>query len=270
MDYALNQSAWRRGWNDTKTIWTGWQFPVFELVGGGVIGRIFGWYWGVLLVLFGMFCVWLGATASAPLRQRNEARTRIIALEKEKQPQIEVHPFPSKRPSSERHNKTAWAALEVTNTSSGVDLDNASVQILELMQVFECQDEQGIGTGTYSLHELNPRWSPANVYWSERNAPANQLQISIPRGATRLAIIAFHSENGPALGCLNTPQYPPMLEHRIVIAVSSPNMNTWRGVYYIEYLPPSQDKFDFVEWDSWCSSHHVIERSTLDKEGFQP
>jgi len=53
-----------------------------------------------------------------------------------------------------------------------------------------------------------------------------------------------------------------MQEARIVIAVSSPNMNTWRGVYYIAYVPPHQDEFEFVEWDLWLKSHNVIGQST--------
>jgi len=48
-----------------------------------VIGGVFGWYWGLAIILFSMFCVWLGATASAPVKQRNEARQRIKELETE-------------------------------------------------------------------------------------------------------------------------------------------------------------------------------------------
>ncbi len=45
-----------------------------------VIGGIFHWYWGLFVVLFGMFCVWLGATASASIKQRNEARQALENL----------------------------------------------------------------------------------------------------------------------------------------------------------------------------------------------
>ncbi len=74
MGYPLNQSAWRRGWNDTKTVWTSWQFFVLDGVVGVVIGSICQWYWGLGVVLFGMICAWLAVTISAPVRQRNEAR----------------------------------------------------------------------------------------------------------------------------------------------------------------------------------------------------
>jgi len=205
----------------------------------------------------GFVIVYMVMLIKAPFKQRNEARAKVIALEKEKEPCIEVHPFPCKRAPYERDNKTACAALKVKNTSSEVDLENVSVQILELMQVYENQDERGIGAGIYSLHERYPRWIPANVYWDSSSAIGSQFEIPIPRGATRLALIAFHMENGPALGFLNTPTYPHMQESRIVIAISSPSMNTWQGVYYIEYIPPRGDKFEFVEWEIWAANRNI-------------
>lgn len=78
MGYPLTESAWKRGWNDTKTIWTNWQFFVLDAVVAVVIGGVFRWYWGLAAVLFGMFCVWIGSTASAPVRQRNEARNMML------------------------------------------------------------------------------------------------------------------------------------------------------------------------------------------------
>ncbi len=74
MERPFNESAWRRGWNDTKSVWTSWPFYVLDAVVAVVIGGLFGWYWGLVVVVFGMICVWIGATALAPLRQRNEAR----------------------------------------------------------------------------------------------------------------------------------------------------------------------------------------------------
>lgn len=258
----LNESIWKRGWDDTVSIWKSWPFIIFDPVVCVAVGAVFAWYWGLALFVFALFCAWLCATVAAPIRQRNEARAKVTALEKEKEPCIEVHPLPCARASYERRDKTAWAVLKVKNASSWVDLEKVNVQIVELMQVFECQDDQGIGKGVYSLNEPYPLWTPANVYWDESNALGNQFEIPIPRGATRLALIAFHWEMGTALGYLNTSTRPPMLESRIVIEISSPNMNTWQGVYYIGYLPPSQDRFEFVEWDSWCESHPVNERSS--------
>lgn len=51
-----------------------------------MVGAVFGWYWGLGLFVFAMLCVWIGATTSAPIRQRNEARA--TSLEKQKQKSI--------------------------------------------------------------------------------------------------------------------------------------------------------------------------------------
>jgi len=42
-----------------------------------VIGGVFGWYWGVAIVIFGTICVWMGATARASVKQRDEARNMV-------------------------------------------------------------------------------------------------------------------------------------------------------------------------------------------------
>jgi len=266
--HPLNEGMWKRGWNDTLSIWKSWPFIILDVV-VLVVSAILEWYWGLTLIVCALFFTWLGATAAAPIKQRNEARTKVTALEKEKEPCIEVQPLPCKRAPYERDDKTACAMLKVKNTSSEVDLKDVSVQILEVTQVFENQDEKGISTGTYSLYERYPKWIPAKVYWDLGSAIGSQFEIAIPRGDTKVALIAFHRQNSPSLGSLNTPTYPPMQESRIVITISSPNMNTWQEVYYIEYLPPRQDKFDFVECGPWCKSHQVIDRQdsqTLPKE----
>lgn len=262
----LRESLWRRGWNDTKTIWTSWPFYILDAVVAAVIGGVFEWYWGLCIIIFGMFCVWLVTTVSAPVKQRNEARKRVIRLEEERIPHIELQPTTGKKASYEQGNKTAWAELKVTNTSSSVPLEDVSVQIVELVQIYEKQNEQGVGTGIYHLHEIYPNWNPSNVFWSERNTLANQLSILIPPGDTKYAMIAFHLESGPDLGLFNTPTNRHILESKIVIEVSSPNSAIRRGAYYIEYHPPSKDEFEFVEWDSWCENHKVIDQLTPDKE----
>jgi len=42
-----------------------------------VIGGVFEWYWALVIVIFGMICVWMGATARASIKQRNEARAAL-------------------------------------------------------------------------------------------------------------------------------------------------------------------------------------------------
>lgn len=87
--HPLSESVWRRGWQDTKAVWKSWQFYVFDALGGVIVGGVFEWYWGLALVVFGMICVWMGATARAPVKQRNEARQKIKELEGElKKPKL--------------------------------------------------------------------------------------------------------------------------------------------------------------------------------------
>lgn len=62
MEYSLDQNAWRRGWNDTKKVWTSWIFLILDAVVAVVISSIFEWYWGLGVVIFGMFCVWLAVS----------------------------------------------------------------------------------------------------------------------------------------------------------------------------------------------------------------
>ncbi len=45
-----------------------------------MVGAVFGWYWGLGLFLFAMFCVFVGVMASAPYKQRNEAREAVTHL----------------------------------------------------------------------------------------------------------------------------------------------------------------------------------------------
>ena len=78
MEHLLNESVWRRGWQDTKTAWKSLPFILLDAVVCVVVGAIFGWYWGLGLFVFAMFCVWIGATASAPVRQRNEAWSVLL------------------------------------------------------------------------------------------------------------------------------------------------------------------------------------------------
>jgi hypothetical protein len=77
MEYPLNQSAWRRGWNDTKAGWKSLPFVILDAVVCVVVGAIFGWYWGLALFVFAMLCFWMGTTVSAPVKQRNEARQML-------------------------------------------------------------------------------------------------------------------------------------------------------------------------------------------------
>jgi hypothetical protein len=82
MDKPLDESAWRRGWEDTKKAWKSIPFIILDAVVCVVVGSVFEWYWGLGLFLFAMLCTWIGATASAPIKQRNENRASLIDLKR--------------------------------------------------------------------------------------------------------------------------------------------------------------------------------------------
>jgi len=48
-----------------------------DAVAAGLIGIFFEWRWSPVVVLFGMFCVWVEATVRAPYKQRDEARALL-------------------------------------------------------------------------------------------------------------------------------------------------------------------------------------------------
>ena len=89
---GLGESAWRRGWHDTKRGWKSWPFLLWEVVVSpvaGVVAGVFndpviGTVVGVALVLIGLVSVWAGATASAPFKQRNEARQLAYKARKQR------------------------------------------------------------------------------------------------------------------------------------------------------------------------------------------
>ena len=82
-------SSWRRGWKDTKRGWKSWPFIAWEAalspLAGTIVGLsidpILGGVATLSMVISGFVGIWIGATVSAPLRQRNDGRQRIGQLE---------------------------------------------------------------------------------------------------------------------------------------------------------------------------------------------
>ena len=76
---ALSESVLRRGWRDTKDWALGFKFLVADLGGAAVLGLISQNPWVAVIYVMGLFVVlWIAATASAPIRQRNELRRAIM------------------------------------------------------------------------------------------------------------------------------------------------------------------------------------------------
>ena len=53
---------------------------MLDAIVGGILGGLTMWYWGLAIVIFGMVCVWMGATARAPIAQRNELRNKLLVI----------------------------------------------------------------------------------------------------------------------------------------------------------------------------------------------
>lgn len=79
----FSETVWRRGWEGTKHGWADWRFIVLEAVISPAVGfavatqsnnATLGFLAGIAVVVIGLASVWIGATGSAPIRQRNEAR----------------------------------------------------------------------------------------------------------------------------------------------------------------------------------------------------
>lgn len=70
------ESAWARGWQDTKAGWADWRFWVCEVFGGGLVAYFIDPALGLVFVATIAAAVWFGATVSAPIKQRNDERRK--------------------------------------------------------------------------------------------------------------------------------------------------------------------------------------------------
>ena len=85
----MEETCWRRAWNDTKHGWGNWPFIWLEAVVSPIVGFCVGVAttsaaWGFMaaigVVVVGLVSVSIGATAHAPIAQRNEARALHASL----------------------------------------------------------------------------------------------------------------------------------------------------------------------------------------------
>lgn len=76
----LFESIWPRGWRDTKSGWADWRFWIAEILVGGISAMIEPWL-GIFAVLGLAVAVWIGATARASFKQRDEARIAVQACD---------------------------------------------------------------------------------------------------------------------------------------------------------------------------------------------
>lgn len=84
MDHT--ESAWHRGWADTKHAWGDWRFIVLDVIVVPTTGialalavsPVWGTVGALLLAAVSMVSIWIFATLRAPYHQRDEARKVVL------------------------------------------------------------------------------------------------------------------------------------------------------------------------------------------------
>ncbi len=80
----LSESVWSRGWSNTKRGLGSWQFWVLEVFGGGLMGVLISPAAALIFVLGMLVALWIGATAVAPIHQRNELLKYVKSFQVER------------------------------------------------------------------------------------------------------------------------------------------------------------------------------------------
>ena len=55
-----------------------------------LLGFFVDWWWGIVAVAGGMFCIWIGATARASVKQRDEAR-ELVEQQRKREDELSRH-----------------------------------------------------------------------------------------------------------------------------------------------------------------------------------
>lgn len=146
MGTDLRETVWRRGWEDAKRAWTDWRFVLADMVALPVLAIFVSVQVAVVVAALSLFAVWVGATASAPLRQRNEARRLAGSALKENGTQqlirVTSNQGSNMRPTNQ--GTTVWeidAYLDVETIDQRKPLRNCRIKLLELEHHLACTDK---------------------------------------------------------------------------------------------------------------------------------
>lgn len=154
----LEETAWRRGWEDSKRGWTDWRFVVADMVALPLLAYFVSLPVALGVAALSLFTVWIGATASAPIRQRNEAR-QLLQLREFLDIAIEVpqHIVQARPPiESDDIEKVGWMfhidKVRITNQSQtnkvslGVTLHVGLVDNPSGQRELVLREEDGFGS----------------------------------------------------------------------------------------------------------------------------
>ena len=63
--HPMDESVWRRGWNDTKAGWTHWRFLLMDVIGLPALGVFVDPRLVLPAAAASLILIWIGATATA-------------------------------------------------------------------------------------------------------------------------------------------------------------------------------------------------------------
>ncbi|MFC1945977.1 hypothetical protein ACFLW1_02130 [Chloroflexota bacterium] len=174
---------------------------------------------------------------------------------------VEVLPITHKRRAAyERTEHLMWAGLQVTNTSAN-ELKDVQVSIIECLTLTDNQDSANQNDFLMWNHlEIKPFC----VYWSERQAQPEQMNLVIPSRATRLALIAFQDNSNGHQFNFNSLNHEWIVGGvKIDVEISSHETVLWNGDFYLEchpnYLGGKRAIFEFVAWNTWIKGKNITQ-----------
>ncbi len=80
-DLRFDESVWKRGGRDANKAVHTTTYWMLEVFGGGIVALEFGGWYAFFFVGGMVIAIWIGATAAAPIKQRNEHRIELLALQ---------------------------------------------------------------------------------------------------------------------------------------------------------------------------------------------
>ncbi len=217
------ESAWARGWSDAKRRLADWRFWAAEVLGGGLVGMVANFAIALVFVIGLAVAIWVVATVSAPIRQRNEARSQLKKEREERVPRLVIEfasgpPCEYQQPPTDGNLCFRHFSVRIKNISTQ-PLSNCVVEIVEMRneqgvnligipaslkrratenEVFPLRPGQYKYIDVVSLNETAS--DDANIIiacWR----PAEQLRQStqVPQGNYRMTLQALSAESQPAI-----------------------------------------------------------------------
>lgn len=174
---------------------------------------------------------------------------------------VAVKPITGKREADyERTENTMWADLQVTNIGAN-ELKDVQVNITKCL-VLQAKPNSQTNNDFFMFDFL--KLKPFCVYWSERQSQPKQMNLVIPKGATRSALIAFQDNSNGGNFNFNSLNHECVVGGvKIDVEISSHEAVLWNGDFYIEchpnYLGGERAKFEFVEWNTWVKDKNITQ-----------